>query len=57
MRSLTFFRVLFAPLWIVGVYIVIRIFVEGALGLVLAILAVLVSIALMARTVRHNRRK
>lgn len=57
MRPLTFLRLLFAPLWIVGVYIIIRIYVEGALGLILAIPAVLVGVALMVRTVRHNRRK
>jgi hypothetical protein len=52
----SFLKVLYAPLMIVIVYIAIRTLVDGALGVVLAITAVIVGIALMARTVRRNRR-
>ncbi len=57
MPPVTFLKLMYAPLGIVGAYITIRIFVEGALGLVLAITAVIVGIALMARIARRNRGK
>lgn len=53
---MTFLRGLFAPLPLVAVYIVIRVLIEGRLGLILAITTVVVGMALDVRSVKRNRR-
>lgn len=48
-------HVLFAPLLLIGGYMVIRVVIEGAVGLVLAVTTVVIGMALIAPAVRRGR--
>ena len=55
MNSVTIIKVVFAPVALVGVYLLIRLVVPGPVGVVLAVLTVLGGLWLVVRTVRKGR--
>lgn len=56
MNSVTFIKVLFAPLALVGLYLLIRLVVPGPVGVVLAVLVVLAGTCAVVWAVRRDRR-